>query len=92
MAAINNAFNLIANMSGQSHPQVSNKTDQMEHVSKEGKGFKSKRGCFNCGSTDHLRKDCPLPAKTPEEKKRMQLKYSPNLDQYCTVIAVGVVT
>ena len=74
MAAINSAFNLIANMSGQSQQQVSNKTDQTEHVNKGGKGYKSKRGCYNCGSTDHLRKDCPLPAKTPDERKRERHK------------------
>ena len=50
-------------------------------VSKPQDGFGSKYGC--AAHFLFLFKD---------RVQDVQLKYSPNLDQYCTVIAVGVVT
>ena len=68
LAAFNN---LIANMSGQSQQTNQQQNDQAAGSTKSANkstNNKSKRGCFNCGSTDHMRKDCPLPPKTPEER------------------------
>ena len=61
VAAINN---LIASLSDQ----------QVNTNSQLSKSKSNKKGCYNCGSPDHLAKDCPEPKKTEGERKKLRHK------------------